>query len=286
VTFAANRRVLKKGRWVGFGVNPNGPVDHSLPVLRVTDPAGKVRAVLVNYACHCTTLGGEFNKICAEWAGYACDEIERQHPGATALAIIGCGADANPEPRRNLDDAKNHAAAVAKEAERLISGSLTPLPGRIKAQFRQIDLPLGALPDRAALQERSKAAGAEGFFARTLLDRLDLGESLPKTVPYPVQTWCFGDDLAMVFLGGEVVVDYALRLKWETDARRLWVTAYSNDVPCYIASKRVLDEGGYEADLSMVFYGRPGRFAPETEDLIVRTVHDLLPASFDGPRKP
>jgi hypothetical protein len=286
VGFAANRRVLKKGKWVGFGVNPNGPVDHSLPVLRVTDPAGKVRAVLVNYACHCTTLGGEFNKICAEWAGYACDEIERQHPGATALAIIGCGADANPEPRRNLDDAKDHAAAVAKETERLLSGSLTPLPGRIKAQFRQIDLPLGPLPDRAALQERSKAAGAEGFFARTLLDRLDRGESLPKTVPYPVQTWCFGDDLAMVFLGGEVVVDYALRIKWETDARRVWVTAYSNDVPCYIASKRVLDEGGYEADLSMVFYGRPGRFAPETEDLIVRTVHDLLPAPFDGPRKP
>ena len=103
-------------------------------MLRVTDPAGKVRAVLVNYACHCTTLGGEFNKICAEWAGYACDEIERQNPGATALVIIGCGADANPEPRRNLDDAKNHAAAVARETERLVSSSLTPLPGRISGQ--------------------------------------------------------------------------------------------------------------------------------------------------------
>ena len=81
VGFAANRRVLKKGKWVGFGVNPNGPVDHSLPVLRVTDPDGKVRAVLVNYACHGTTLGGEFNKLCAEWTGYACDDLERAYPG-------------------------------------------------------------------------------------------------------------------------------------------------------------------------------------------------------------
>lgn len=286
VAFAANRRVLKKGKWVGFGVNPNGPVDHTLPVLRVTDPAGKVRAVLVNYACHCTTLGGEFNKVCAEWAGYACDEIERQHPGATALVVIGCGADANPEPRRDLDDAKNHASALARETERLVSSSLTPLPGHIKTRFRQIELPLGPLPDRQALQRRSKLDGAEGFFARTLLERLDRGETLPRTVPYPVQTWCFGDQLAMIFLGGEVVVDYALRLKWETDASRVWITAYSNDVPCYIASRRVLDEGGYEADLSMVFYGRPARFAPETEDLIVRTVHDLLPPALDGPRKP
>jgi hypothetical protein len=286
VGFAANRRVLKKGKWAGFGVNPNGPVDHSLPVLRVTDPAGKVRAVLVNYACHCTTLGGEFNKICAEWAGYACDDLEKSFPGATALVVIGCGADANPEPRRNLDDAKNHAAALSAEARRLVSSTLTPLPNRIAAKFKQIDLPLGPRPERTVLEQRAKLAGTEGFFARSLLEKLDRGESLPATVPYPVQTWCFGDDLAIVFLGGEVVVDYALRIRWETDAARLWITAYSNDVPCYIASKRLLDEGGYEADLSMKFYGRPARFAPETEDLIIRTVHELLPPAFDGPRKP
>jgi hypothetical protein len=286
VGFAANRRVLKEGKWTGFGVNPNGPTDPSLPVLRVTDPAGKVRAVLVNYACHCTTLGGEFNKICAEWAGFACDDIERQYPGATALVIIGCGADANPEPRRNLEDARNHAAALSREANRLLTTALAPLPGRITARFKQIELPLGLLPDKEALEKRSKAAGPGGMLARSLLEKLQRGESLPATVPYPVQTWCFGDDMAMVFLGGEVVVDYALRLKWEVDANRLWITAYSNDVPCYIASKRVLDEGGYEADLSMTYYGKPTRFAPETEDLIVHTVHELLPPAFDGPRKP
>ncbi len=285
VDFAANRRVLRKGKWVGFGVNPSGPTDHSLQVLKVADPCGKVRAVVMNYACHCTTLGGEFNQICAEWAGYACDHIEQQYPGSTALMIIGCGADANPEPRRNLDDARNHAAALAHEAGRLLATSLTPLPGAIVAQFRHIELPLAPRPDRHTLESRAKLPGSDGMLARALLERLDRGETLPSSVPYPVQTWCFGDDLAMVFLGGEVVVDYALRLKWETDAQRLWVSAYSNDVPCYIASKRVLVEGGYEADQSMVFYGRPARLAPEAEDLIVETVHQLLPETFDSPRK-
>jgi hypothetical protein len=286
VGFAANRRVLRKGKWVNFGVNPNGPVDHSLPVLRVTDPEGKVRAVLVGYACHCTTLGGEFNRICAEWAGFACDDIEQQYPGSTALAIIGCGADANPEPRRNLDDARDHAAALSREANRVLATALTPLPGRIIARYRQIELPLGPGPGREELERRAKLPGAEGMFARALIEKLHRGEPLPSSIAYPVQTWCFGDDLALVFLGGEVVVDYALRLKWETDNRRLWVTAYSNDVPCYIASKRVLSEGGYEADLSMIFYGRPARLAPEAEDLIVKTVHDLLPDAFAGPRRP
>ena len=119
--FAANRRVLKDGHWVNFGVNPNGPVDHGVPVLRAVDATGKVKAVLFGYACHCTTLGGDFNKICAEWTGYACDEIEQRSPGAIALAIIGCGADANPEPRRNLDDAKDHGLAAGREVDRLVS---------------------------------------------------------------------------------------------------------------------------------------------------------------------
>jgi hypothetical protein len=283
--FAANRRVLKNGRWTGFGVNPNGPVDASLPVLRATDATGKVRAVLFGYACHCTTLGGEFNKICAEWTGYACDAIEEQSPGAVALAIIGCGADANPEPRRDLDDAKHHGSAAALEVNRLVKSSLSPLPGRIQCQFRRFELPLAALPSRATLQERARGSGPEGFLARTLLLRLDRGESLSQVVPYVVQTWCFGDEMAMVFLAGEVVVDYALRLKWEIDPNRLWVVAYSNDVPCYIPSRRILSEGGYEAESSMVYYGHPTRLTPETEDRIIQAAHDLLPAPFDGPRR-
>jgi hypothetical protein len=284
--FAANRRVMKDGRWRGFGVNPNGPVDHSVPVLRATGTDGKVKAVLFGYACHCTTLGGDYYKICAEWTGYACDEVEQQSPGAVALAIIGCGADANPEPRRNLDDAKAHGLAVGREVDRLVKSSLTPLPVRIQGRLKRIELPLEPLPGRAKIEEQTKAQGATGFLARTLIARLDRGESLPTTVPYVVQTWCFGDDMAMIFLAGEVVVDYALRLKWETDGERIWVASYSNDVPCYIPSRRILTEGGYEADSSMTYYGYPSRLAPATEDLIVGAVHSILPDPFDGPRKP
>ena len=265
-------------------MNPHGPVEHRLPVLCATDPSGKVRAVLAGYACHCTTLGGEFNKICADWAGYACEAIEREQPGAVALVVIGCGADANPEPRSKLEDARQHGEALALEVARLLKGSMTPLPPRIAAAYRTIDLPFGPLPTRERLAEQAKRPGAESFLARVELERLDKGEELPASLKnYPIQTWCFGNSLAMVFLGGEVVVDYALRLKYECAADRLWVVAYSNDVPCYIASRRVLSEGGYEADLSMVFYGRPTRLDPEVEDRIIATVHDLLPAAFDAP---
>ena len=98
VGFARNRRVVV-GSTAQFGDNATGPVDPALPVLRVTDDQGHLRALVANYACHCTTLGGEFNRACGDWAGYAQEALERDHPGAVALITIGCGADANPAPR-------------------------------------------------------------------------------------------------------------------------------------------------------------------------------------------
>jgi hypothetical protein len=71
-----------------------------------------------------------------------------------------------------------------------------------------------------------------------------------------------------------------LRLKKEYDARRLWVNAYANDVPCYIPSKRIWREGGYEGGDAMIYYDRPTRLVEGTEELIVSTIHELLPREF------
>ena len=278
-TFAANRRSLRDGKWTGFGVVPTGPVDHALPVLRVTDEAGKVRTVLVNYACHCTTLGGRFNKLCGDWAGYAQEFIERDHPGAIAMIAIGCGADANPEPR-DKDDAvalcKRHGEAIAAEVKRLATSDWTPVTGSPRCALKQIKLPFDKLPTRAEFEQRTQQRGPISWHARVNLARLDRGEKLPTELDYPVQVWKFDQGPTMVFLAGEVVVDYVLRLKRELNSDRLWVTAYANDDPCYIASKRVIAEGGYEVDSSMYYYDRPTRFAPEVEDRIVETVLGML----------
>jgi len=96
VSFAQNRRVLKNGKWAGFGVNPEGPVDHSLPLIKITDQAGKIRGLVFNYACHCTTFGSDYNRLNGDWAGYAAKYIEEQQGDITAICTIGCGADQNP----------------------------------------------------------------------------------------------------------------------------------------------------------------------------------------------
>ena len=58
------------------------------------------------------------------------------------------------------------------------------------------------------------------------------------------------------------------------------INAYSNDVPCYIPSARVLREGGYECDSSMLYYRRPTRLAPEAEDVLCDAVQKIMPHEF------
>jgi hypothetical protein len=280
VAFAANRRVLKDGVWAGFGVRADGPVDERLPVLVAKDAGGRPLAILANYACHCTTLGGDFNQVCGDWSGFAQEDIEHDFSGAVALITIGCGADANPEPRGKLEFCRQHGRALADEVQRLLGGELKPVSGEPACRLTHVDLPLGPLPSRSEWETAAAGGGSSGMRAKHFLGMLDRGETLPASVRYPIATWTFADDLAMVFLGGEVVVDYALRLHDECDAARLWITAYANDVPGYIASRRILREGGYEADSSMIYYGQPTRLAPETEDLIVGQVRRLLPAPY------
>jgi hypothetical protein len=97
---------------------------------------------------------------------------------------------------------------------------------------------------------------------------------------YLIQSWIFGVDLAIVFLPGETVVDYSLRLKTEFDRTRLWVNGYSNEGRCYVPSERILKEGGYEGGGAMVYYDRPNRFAPGLEQKIIDAAHAQIPKTF------
>ena len=272
VKFAINRRQAA------------GPVDHDLPVLVVTRPDGVVRAIYVNYACHCVTLSN--NKISGDWAGYAQDLIQREFPSAIAMVSVGCGADQNPISGVMGDKSEfalQQGSEIAAEVKRLLRGFLAPVRGEIRADRTTVTLDLAELPTRAEWEKRAQLKDAVGYHARVQLERLDRGEALPKTLDYPVSTWSFGDSLAMVFLPGEVVVDYAIRLKRELDGRRLWVNAYANDAPCYIPSERILAEGGYEGGAAMVYYDRPAPFKPGLENRIVEAVHQQLDENFAAP---
>ena len=269
--FAINRRENKESD-VAPGYRPKGPIDHDVPVLKVEGVDGVTRAILFGYACHNTTMN--FYQWCGDYAGFAQIQLEKRHPGANALFIQGCGGDQNPLPRRILPLCENYGRQLADAVDAALAGTMTRVEGPLAAFYEEIDLPLANVPDRESLERRAAASQpAERIYARRLLSRIQAGESLESSYRYPIQAIQLGRAVTIVALGGEVVVDYSLRLKKELGPQQTWVFGYCNDVMAYIPSRRVLAEGGYEGATSMYYYGLPGLWSPRIEELIVASAH-------------
>ena len=280
-TFAMNRRVLENGKWKVFGETPNGSVDNDLPVLRAADQQGKTIALLLNYACHGTTLVPEHNFIHGDWMGAAQQMLEEKYPGATAMVALGCAGDANPTPRGEFKHVRQHGAMITEEINRLMtSNKFVALNSVPTGKMKMVDLSFVHVPNAKEFVEQSKLEAAQGLYARNSLEILARGGTISNTMSYPVQVWSFGNQLAIVFLGGEVVVDYSLRIKREFNKDKMWVNAYSNDVSTYIASKRLFAEGGYEVDGSMPYYNHPSRLTEDTEERVMKAIHELMPKEF------
>jgi hypothetical protein len=274
--FAVNRRKPTPKGFIN-AANPDGPVDHDVPVLRVNTPEGKLRAVAFGYACHNTTL--QFYRWCGDYAGFAQEYLQKKHKGAVALFWTGCGADANPLPRSKVELCRKYGKELADAVEAVLAERLTPVSGTSAARYATIALPYAAVPDRGKLAADVLSKNfALRQRARRLLKELDEGRKIDEAYRhYPVQVWRLGEQVTWVALGGEVVVDYARRLKKELAGKRaVWVTGYANDVMAYIPSERVLKEGGYEGDTSMIVYGLPSKWAAGIEGRIVGKVHELV----------
>lgn len=275
-TFAMNRR---KVRAQGYSISPNpeGPVDHVVPVLLVSDENDRPLAVLFGYACHNTTLGGDFYLYNGDYAGFAQIELEAKHPGITALFMIGCGADSNPQPRGELKYAEEHGRELAAAVDQVLSEKLDPVRGPISVAFERVHLPFVDPPTREELEKRRGEGNVyQQRLTELLLERIAKLGKVDDSYPYPVQVVRFGDDLTIVALAGEVVVDYVLRLRKELDSKRLWVAGYTNEVFAYVPSERILAEGGYEGGGAMVYFGWHGPFKPGVEDRVVGLVKKLV----------
>jgi neutral ceramidase len=280
-TFAVNRRIFMPNG-VNFGANPDGPTDHDVPVLRAEAVDGRLLGIVFGYACHGTTLGGDYNLLGGDWPGYAQKYLEQAFPGATALFITGCGGDADPQPRQKALYVPQHGLEMAGAVATTLSRGMNPVHGTLRAAIERVTLEQATPPSREEFEKRLKDKDLSvQRHARRNLEKLDRGETLTPSYDSPVQVWRFGNDLTLVALGGEVVVDYALRVKRELASDKVWVAAYANDVFAYIPSTRVLIEGGYEADYSMIFYDFPTRWAMSVEETLIKAVRELVSRAGD-----
>lgn len=275
VQFARNRRDPK------FTIRP---VDNDVPILKISTPEGIVKAILFGYACHNTTLDSDNLLISGDYAGYAQIELEKIYPGTTALFFTGCGGDIDPFPRGTVADAEQNGKSLALAVQKALCGELKQVRSPITTDYAVINLDFRSF-DLASYQK--EIVSTNPFTqrrAKLMLLAYNKGYDVSK-YRYPIHAIRFNKDLTILALAGEVVVDYSLWAKKEFANQNLFVMGYCDEVMCYIPSKRILDEGGYEANSSMVFYVMPGPFADNIEKKILNGIRKVMKAAGIKPSK-
>jgi len=269
--FQVNRRSNKEST-LHLQTELLGPNDYAVPVIRVTDKNGEIMAIVFSYACHPTVLG--FYNWSGDYPGFAQMELEQMHPGATALFFQGAGADQNPLPRRTVPLAQQYGRELAAAVDRVLAEEMPELQPELTTVYSEIELPLNPPPDKTELLKLAEeSSGYKTRWAKDMLDKIERGEQLIRSYPYPVQVWRLGDQPIMC-LGGEVVIEYALELK-RIFGHRIFVLGYSNDMMAYIPSLKILSEGGYEGLSSQMVFELPGAWTTEIESLIIREMISL-----------
>jgi hypothetical protein len=253
-----------------------GPVDHSVPVLAIYLPDGKLKAVLFGYACHNTVM--DFYQWSGDYAGFAQLALEKSHPDANAMFFIGCGADQNAFPRHQIELAERYGNMLAAAVEEALLAPPRTLAPELRTTMEMVTLHLGPAPTEAELEKlkTDKTAMTRRWATRLLAD-LKAGKPFVRNYPFPLQAWKFGGQQLLITLGGEPVVDWALKFKQQFGPQT-WVAGYCNDVMTYIPSLRVLNEDkpplaqprwGYEGAHAIKVYGLPAsRWADDVEDLV------------------
>lgn len=277
--FAHNRR---RHGVVGGSPSAEDVVDHDAPVLDCVGAAGERLAIVFGYACHNTTISPEDLRYCADWAGFAKEQLQRANPRATALFIPGAGADQDPEPSGSVELSRHYGQEIALAVQEALDGPGVEITGPIRAEMEDVSLALKPVSSESLQRMLDSDDPPQRAKAKFLRDQLDRGEELITSYPAPVQVVRFGNELLLIALSGEPVVDWAHKFKDELSQTRyngasplVWVAGYCNDMFGYVPTRRVQAEGGYEGGRANLWSWIPMPFTDDVEDQIGGAVRRL-----------
>lgn len=243
-----------------------GPSDYAVPVIKIADPAGKLEAVVFGYACHNTVLSNY--QWSGDYAGFAQLEIEKSHPGVTAMFFQGAGADQNPLPRGTIPMAQQYGRELAAAVDRVLQEKMLRIASELSTAYREVELSFNTLPAKDDYARMAKELnGYQKRWAERMFQSAARGETFPISYPFPLQVWKLGSQ-DIFALGGETVVGYAIALK-RIFGQDAFVFGYSNDVMAYIPTTTILREGGYEGHASQMVYGLPTTWSADIEAVIL-----------------
>jgi neutral ceramidase len=257
-----NRRFLMKdGREITHPGKPGtknhdqivkvaGSIDPDVGVLAARKPGGAVQGVVVNFACHCTVVGG--NQFSADYVGYLRRELKAVY-GATTEIVFLNGACGDITQVDNESIAKEfgpeHAgmmgSKLAAEAVRTINRMpwLKTLSNAVATET----VPVRIRPEPDAVAEKPAFGLGSGPDEVYDAERKKVADERDKNpvIPCEVQGLRLGP-LGIATNGSEYFVEYALRMKAASPHKFTWFVELANEYIGYVPTAQAFVGGGYE----------------------------------------
>lgn len=283
--FAVSRRRPLPNGGVEWKPYYEANIDKDLFVFKLVDEMGSVKGILYSYGCHTTAMGSENRLFSNDYAGVTSSVIENAYPGATAMFLQGCGGELKPIQNAEGDRFVSGDARLARKAGEYLAKDVIGIMEqgkftRIDCHFRTelCDLLLYTEQVPVSVYENLAAAHENVEFYHSAAIRtiraMENG-TIKDRIPFYISIWHLDESTQLVALEGEVSTAYSLLLKQLFNKEKMIVLGYSNGVFCYIPSRKMVAEGGYETECHY-FFGLMGPFVPEIEDIIVGQVAQSL----------
>ncbi|MBL4882991.1 MAG: neutral/alkaline non-lysosomal ceramidase N-terminal domain-containing protein, partial [Planctomycetaceae bacterium] len=280
-----------------------GPIDPEIGLLLIKSSDGKTtRGLISNFALHLDTVGGKNKQTWSADFPYFIEQAMRKEFGDQLISVFGagtCGDINHSDPTRKT---RNTTEIIGTSLAQTISPALSKLVAvkdpKFQVRSETVHLPLQVIRkhelEKALHILKLQDAGENvAFFDRVeshkavFIDQLrhktspdkkadylnrrsshawgGIGESLPVEVT----TMTIGNEVAIVFLPGEVFVDLGLAIKQASPFRTTLIIELSNCVETYYIPTRAACAGGsYEVTNSNV--------QPGSGEMLVESALKLL----------
>jgi hypothetical protein len=250
-------------------VKPAGPIDPDVGVLAAR--AGqKVFGVVVNFACHCTVIGG--STFSADYPAYLRKHLKARYGDECAVVFLG-GAAGDITQVDNLSSAREsgpeHAEMMgmklAAEAARTINRMTWIKEAPTAAALETVPCAIRADPDVQRERPAFGLGSGQKIDEVYANERKLVAEERAKTpvLDCEVQAIRIGP-LAIASNGAEYFVEHSLRIKAASPFTPTFFVSLANEYIGYVPTAQAFVGGGYEPRTA-----RSSKMAPDTGQRLV-----------------
>ncbi|MBI4904238.1 MAG: neutral/alkaline non-lysosomal ceramidase N-terminal domain-containing protein [Acidobacteria bacterium] len=232
-----NRRARDVDGRISLGLNPDGPVDRQIGLIRLENTDGSLLALIANYAMHGTVMGGRWMQISGDGPGVVADYVEKRL-GAPMLYING--AAGNIAPIYSVYDTPR--AGHLTQFNVMLGDRIIETAKQTAASVTSVKL--------AASEKVIETARKPGLTWSTALEKFaSQSASGAPMVRIPVRFLRI-NDVMLWAAPVELFCEIAIRVRNESPYRHTFYYGYSNGWIGYLPTAAGFREGGYEPTTS------------------------------------